>query len=165
MFNEKDLLEFFNEKGDGLRRFACKILKSENFAEDMVQETLLSLWDAREKIDKSLMAQWAIVICRNKCYDYLRRRLWLDIHLGASEAEASVDPIGLEKLNIEELLELLPPKQREAIVLWMNNKSYKEIAEIQNNKPRTVAVQLQKAFEKLKLHVQYNKFTVHDFNS
>ncbi len=52
---------------------ACRIVGSEDDANDIVQETYIKLWEKRKTLrsEKSVLA-WTKRVAVNKCYDYLR---------------------------------------------------------------------------------------------
>lgn len=72
-----EIQEFIHQT-EGLRsyllQYALHYLKNPDDAEDAVQETLVKLWTARDRIaDASRMKNMAVVICRNVSLNMLRR--------------------------------------------------------------------------------------------
>ena len=60
--------------GDSLYRFALVRVREPSIAEDMVQETLLAAWRAKDSFaGGSAERTWLIAILKNKIIDYFRR--------------------------------------------------------------------------------------------
>lgn len=71
----------------------CKLFITENSqSDDLIQETFMSLWENREKIDpgKSIES-YVFIVLRNKCLNYLRQQRLED------------NKIGLENIAVNEL--------------------------------------------------------------
>ena len=69
-----DPAAWLDTHGDGLYRFALQRVRDPATAEDLVQETLLAAWNARDKFaGKSAERTWLIAILKNKLIDHLRR--------------------------------------------------------------------------------------------
>ena len=61
--------------GDALLRFALARIDNLDIAEDLVQETFLAAWRARESFDRrSSFRTWLVGILRRKIADHYRRR-------------------------------------------------------------------------------------------
>ena len=133
-----DILPLKNE----LYRLALRITLNPADAEDVVQETLIKVWNKREKWDdiESIDA-FCLTICRNLSIDKMKKMENQNQSLEEAESDApdhsyssnpeeqmmQQDRIAL----IRRLINLLPEKQRSAIQLRdFEGKSYKEIANI-----------------------------------
>jgi RNA polymerase sigma-70 factor (ECF subfamily) len=69
-----DPATWLDTHGDSLYRFALQRVRDPATAEDLVQETLLAAWHARDKFaGKSAERTWLIAILKNKLIDHLRR--------------------------------------------------------------------------------------------
>ncbi|MDS7597683.1 sigma-70 family RNA polymerase sigma factor [Agrobacterium tumefaciens] len=87
--------------------------------EDLVQETLLALHARRETYDRARsFTAWFFSIARYKLIDHYRGRggrMLAEVELDETlEAETSVDAV-TARMDVERLLEGLPPQQREMI--------------------------------------------------
>ncbi len=123
-----------------LFRTALRITQNRQEAEDIVQNTLIRLWDKRDEWDgiKSVEA-FAFTVCRNMALDSLKQagrdNLPLD-DTSTVSLSAGDDP--LQKLTqrdnlakIEAILNSLPEKQRTCMQLRdIEGLAYKEIASI-----------------------------------
>ncbi len=87
--------------------------------EDLVQETLLSLHARRETYDRTRpFTAWFFSIARYKLIDHYRGRggrMLAEVELDETlAADSSVDAV-TARMDVERLLESLPPQQRELI--------------------------------------------------
>ncbi|MDO4958604.1 MAG: RNA polymerase sigma factor [Prevotellaceae bacterium] len=127
---------------DRLFRLAFRITLNQQDAEDVVQETLIKIWNRRDHWDEiESLEGWAMTIARNMALDVIRKQ---DSHRTVSLDEPSPIPHHpspstpyeqmMEKERIamvRNLMNSLPEKQRTAMQLRdFEDKSYKEIAEI-----------------------------------
>jgi RNA polymerase sigma-70 factor (ECF subfamily) len=119
-----------------LRAFARGLCGASDVADDLVQETLLKAWAARDRFEPGTsMRAWTFVILRNAWLTDLRRNRFRGeydeqmaerIQTSPAEQEA---PIHLADLN--RALQALPPERREALLLvGAGGFSYEEAAEI-----------------------------------
>ena len=119
-----------------LRAFARGLCGASDVADDLVQETLLKAWAARDRFEPGTsMRAWTFVILRNAWLTDLRRNRFRGeydeqmaerILVSPGEQEA---PIHLADLN--RALQALPPERREALLLvGAGGFSYEEAAEI-----------------------------------
>ena len=130
---------------DKLFRLAFRITLNQQDAEDVVQETLIKIWNRHDQWDEiESLEAWALTIARNMALDVLRKQ---DNHRTVSLDEPlstnthHLTPIThtpyeqmMEKERIamvRNLMNSLPEKQRTAMQLRdFEDKSYKEIAAI-----------------------------------
>jgi RNA polymerase sigma-70 factor (ECF subfamily) len=119
-----------------LRAFAYSLCGRSELADDMVQETLLRAWDHWDSFQEGTnLRAWLFTILRNAYFSDLRkrRREVGDID-GKKAAMLSVAPAQhghLDMLDLQKALTLLPPDQREALVLVAAaGLSYDEVAKI-----------------------------------
>jgi len=74
-------LEWLENHGDMLYRTALKRVSDPALAEDLVQETLLAAWQARDSYaGKSSERTWLVAILKRKIIDHFRRS-WRQVHL------------------------------------------------------------------------------------
>lgn len=119
-----------------LRAFARGLCGASDVADDLVQETLLKAWAARDRFEPGTsMRAWTFVILRNAWLTDLRRNRFrgeydeqMAERIQTSPAEQE-GPIHLADLN--RALQALPPERREALLLvGAGGFSYEEAAEI-----------------------------------
>ncbi|GHV63772.1 DNA-directed RNA polymerase sigma-70 factor [Bacteroidia bacterium] len=136
---------------------ALKWLRQEEDAEDAVQETLLRLWNIREKLDDiANPAAFAMQITKNICFDRLKLHKENtdadDTHLGAHEETPHVeverkDAVAFVKGIIEHL-----PELQKAIIRMRDIEGYElqEIADITGTQISAVRVNLSRARKKVR---------------
>ena len=108
-----------------LLRFARTILGTLEEAEDVVQETLISLWENAERWrPEARVGTWLHTVCYNRCIDRLRRRRrFVDDSALDQIADESAQPDGgvLQSETVRSVraaLEQLPHRQRSAVLLF-----------------------------------------------
>ena len=155
---QNDILPLKNQ----LYRLALRITLDHAEAEDVVQETMIKVWNRREQWAKiESIEAYCLTICRNLALDKTRRMgrqdesLSEEMHETADHSYASnpeehamqQDRIKL----IRNLVDSLPEKQRTVMLLReTEGKTYKEIAEIMDITEEQVKVNLFRARQNLK---------------
>ena len=118
--------------------YAASIVKDEDRAKDVVQDTFIKLYEQDpEKVKESLKA-WLFTVCRNRCFDVIRKEKRMinveddqltvirDVEDDPSRAAERAD----EHSNVIKFLDRLPQNQREVIRLkFEGDMSYKEISQ------------------------------------
>ncbi|MCJ2180313.1 sigma-70 family RNA polymerase sigma factor [Novosphingobium album (ex Hu et al. 2023)] len=119
-----------------LRAFARGLCGRPDFADDLVQETAVKAWTARERYQTGTnMRAWTFAILRNHYLSELRRsRRQTDLDDGAAERMLVMDadqeaPLHLD--DMEHALHQLAAERREAVLLvGASGFSYEEAAGI-----------------------------------
>lgn len=148
-----------------LFRLALRITMNRADAEDVVQETMIRVWNRRDEWEQiESMEAFCLTICRNLSLDKLRR---MDNH--AETLSASHDPqdnsyganpeeqiVQRDRLMmVRRLIEQLPEKQRCCVQLRdIEGKSYKDIATIMNISEEQVKVNIFRARQTIKEQFQ-----------
>lgn len=123
--------------------------------DDLYQETVLNLWRAFPGFrGESSPATWVYRISLNTCISFRRKSV--------RQLQAVTLPVNLEffdeddgnrKARLTELYRLihaLGPLERALILLWLEDRSYDEIARIMGMTRNNVGVRLNRIREKLK---------------
>lgn len=133
-----DILPLKNE----LFRLALRIIRDSAEAEDIVQETMLRVWDRRESWDDiEDMNAYCYTICRNMSLDRndkadRKGRLGGEMPNERPDGSYSSDPMRQAEARdriqlVKRLFDQLPERQRSIMHLReIEGKSYKEIARI-----------------------------------
>ena len=134
-----------------LRAFARTLTGDPTAADDLAQDAMMKAWDARNSFQMGTnMKAWTFMILRNQFYSE-KRRSWRQSQLDQEAAErtlVAVDdpeaPVALDELRLS--LAMLPPEQREALVLvGAGGFAYEEAALICNCAVGTVKSRVSRA--------------------
>ena len=148
-----DILPLKNE----LYRLALRITLNPAEAEDIVQETMIKVWNKREQWnDIESIEAFCLTICRNISLDKMRKMENQNQSLEESEHDApdqsyasnpEEQAMQQDKLAlIRRLINALPEKQRSAMQLRdFEGKSYKEIAQIMDISEEQVKINIFRA--------------------
>lgn len=149
---------------DKLFRLALRITLNREEAQDVVQETMLRVWDARERWETiESMEAFCTIVCRNQALDFVkkagRRELPLEEGmLQSADAEASPHEQverGEGMKLIRQAMDSLPEVQRSIMELRdIEGKSYDEIALLLSLSEPQVKVYLHRARKKIKAIIE-----------
>ena len=150
-----------------LRAFAVSLCGDMERADDLVQETLLKAWNHLDSFQEGTnLRAWLFTILRNTYFsECRRRRREVEDRDGSKAADLSVHPEQPGHLDMQDFrkaLELLPPDQREALVLvGAAGFSYEEAAEISGCAVGTIKSRVNRA--RTKLTEMLNVGSPHEF--
>lgn len=143
-----------------LYRLALRITLNSAEAEDIVQDTLIKVWNKRDtwqEIDS--IEAFSLTVCRNLALDHVRRREHQNDSLDATRMERP-DPasgpyeqtIAHDRVQmVRDLLDTLPEKQRSCMQLRdFEGKPYKEIAAVLGISEDQVKVNIFRARQTIK---------------
>lgn len=121
---------------------------------DLRQEVLYNIWKGWDKfLNKSKISTWIYRICFNTCISYQRRNIPTKSALPIEEIiDSGVEPelTKMEKYNtMHRMINRLNYEDRVLILMWLDENSYEEIAELTGIKRNTVAVRIKRIKEKL----------------
>jgi len=122
----------------GLRAFARNLARDETMADDLVQETMLRAWTARERFQAGTSFKaWTYTILRNQFLSRMRRNRFAgDWDDEAAETLLSARPDQDRRLHVEDVeraMAKLPAAQREALLLvGAEDLTYEEVAVVTN---------------------------------
>ena len=148
-----DVLPLKNE----LFRLALRITLNRAEAEDVVQETMIKVWNRRDKWEEiESIEAFCLTICRNIAIDKMRKMENQNQSLSEGEHDApdqsySSNPeeqaMQQDRMQlIRQLINQLPEKQRSVMQLRdFEGKSYKEIAKVMGISEEQVKVNIFRA--------------------
>ncbi|HWK04952.1 MAG TPA: RNA polymerase sigma-70 factor [Puia sp.] len=148
-----------------LKRFARYFLKSQELAEEIASDTMMTLWEQRDKLmEIDNIRVWLFVIARNKClntlkYQQARPTLSLDsIHVEISFPGKDPEQIFINsemRKKMEKAVNALPQRCKLIFKLVKEEGlSYKEVADILHISSKTVDAQLVTALRKITLAIK-----------
>ena len=164
-FPKEQFEEIYKEYHTYLIRLACKYVKDENKAYDVVQEVFIKLnrqdFNKFNEIEK--IRAWLSTVCRNTSFNYLRNNkkyVELDELQQINTISDELDPFTQIEMDetksndqklILKFLKQLGAKQRQCLILrFYKNKSYLEIAKQMKTNDGCVGFNINKGIAKLK---------------
>jgi RNA polymerase sigma-70 factor (ECF subfamily) len=164
-FPKEQFEEIYKEYHTYLIRLACKYVKDENKAYDVVQEVFIKLnrqdFNKFNEIEK--IRAWLSTVCRNTSFNYIRNNkkyVELDVEQENNRVSDILDPFAQLELDetknnnqklILKFLKQLGAKQRQCLILrFYKNKSYLEIAKQMKTNDGCVGFNINKGIAKLK---------------
>lgn len=152
---EKDFLDMLETHKRVIYKVCYLYASDTEHLNDLYQDTVLNLWRAYPSFrGDSSLPTWIYRISLNTCISYLRK--------SKSQVEAITLPVNLEisdendggrSSQLHELYRLihaLNPLERAMILLWLEERSYEEIAQIIGISKNNVGVRLNRIKDKLK---------------
>jgi RNA polymerase sigma-70 factor (ECF subfamily) len=148
-----------------LRAFARTLTGDPASADDLAQEALIKAWDARSSYQMGTnMKAWTFMILRNQFYSE-KRRSWRQTQLDQEAAERTLvatdnpeAPVALDELR--QGLAMLPPEQREALILvGAGGFAYEEAADICGCAVGTVKSRVSRARRSLQAILEAGAYT------
>jgi RNA polymerase sigma-70 factor (ECF subfamily) len=139
-------------------RFAQRLLRDEQAAEDVVSEVFIDVWRNPGGFEgRSEASTWLLAMARNKAYSILRKRREDQIEDGADlsiEDEADDPEVAMQKKSKSELLRAclarLSVEHREVVdLVYYHEKSVEEVALIVGAPEGTVKTRLFHARKRL----------------
>jgi RNA polymerase sigma-70 factor (ECF subfamily) len=161
-----DFNDLVRQQNRNLYGHAFRILRSQEEAEDAVQEIFIKLWNMGRKLDDyTNVAALAVTMTRNFCIDQLRKKKHfreeeIDDNLNKNSEDASpfqlMDHKESEKI-VSGIIDKLPDIYKVVIVLReFEEMSYEEIAEKTRQNINTLRVTLSRARKMIR--EEFNKY-------
>lgn len=144
---------------DLLFRLALRITLNKEDAEDIVQETLIRIWNELKTSEIGNLKAFAMTICRNHALDLIDKKERRNITFDSESHDSADDNQSPDRLlerkeqmaSINRFIDSLPEKQRTAIQLRdIEGRTYKEIAEVMGISESDVKVNIFRARQKIK---------------
>ncbi len=142
---------------DQMYRLALRILRNEEDAKDIVQDSLIKLWDKREVLGNiKSHKSFALTIIRNACIDLIRKRKPETNHQENLERSDKLNPekqldISDQLEKVKQIINQLNKQQRELIQLRdIEELDYNEISEITGLTVNTIRVNISRARKEIR---------------
>jgi RNA polymerase sigma-70 factor (ECF subfamily) len=141
-----------------LMRYVRRLLREEDTAREAVQHAFLQLCEQSPEELEGRLGQWLFAVSRNKALDLIRARAKANATSEADLAQCigrEPDPADLAEQHdlyghLNRLVAQLPQGQREAVDLWCEGFSYRQIAEIAGHSEGNVRVLVHRAIKRLR---------------
>jgi len=134
------------------------LLKSEELAQDILQDVFLKVWEVRDRIDPELsFGAFLYTIAGNYCKNNFRKALLQQVYHTQAGFEEAYSPIE-QHLNQKDAakalsvaMDKLTQRQKEVFTLHkIEGRTYKEISELLGISPNTINQLIQQANKQLK---------------
>lgn len=165
--NEAAFSELYVRYKDKLRYFCLSLLKSNEEADDIVQEIFIRIWESRSFINPDLsFSSFLYTMARNRILNYFRNmdieakvKAVLAMQKPAEETAVDSEIIYTEYQNIlQKAIALLPPQRQKIFNLSrIENMSHNEISTQLGISIYTVQEHISEALKFIKIH--FNKHT------
>ena len=134
-----DFDNIYEEYFDRVHYKVLSVVKNDDDAEDICQETFISVYKNLSKFrEESNIYTWIYRIAINKTYDFFKKRK-LEFEINDEVLSLPEDINFDTKVILEEKLKLISEKEREIVILKdIYGYKLKEIAEIKNMNLSTV---------------------------
>lgn len=166
--NQSAFSELYSLTAPKLFGVALRILRRQDWAEEVLQECYLSMWNhaGEYAVARSAPLTWMTSIVRNRCLDWLRRprqEATGDEYEIAIDAWRDENPGPVEQLMaagdaaaLARCLELLEGRQRQSIMLaFFHGLSHSEVAGHMKEPLGTVKTWVRRGLERLKGCLQH----------
>ncbi len=152
---EKEFLEMFAAQKRTIYKVCYIYANDQDNLNDLFQETVLNLWKSfpRYRGDSNITT-WVYRIAMNTCITFLRRSSTrpqtIPMTTNMASMMADDDETAGMLQELYKLINQLGKLERALILLWLEERSYQEIADILGISKNNVAVKLNRVKEKLK---------------
>ena len=151
--NEQQFTQMVEQQKGTIYTVCYMFSKDKDEVNDLFQEVLLNLWRGFESFEgRSDVRTWVYRVALNTCISQDRRRrrrsdveLSMDIDL-FRDADADTRQVDL----LHKRIQRLQPFDRAIVLLWLEDLSYDEIAQIVGITTKNVSVRLVRIKEQLK---------------
>ena len=151
---EKEFLEMIEAQKRTIYKVCYMYANDQDDLNDLFQETVLNLWKSFPRYrGDSTYSTWVYRIAMNTCITFLRRSSARPqtVPMTAQVANLEADSETTEQLrDLYKLINRLGKLERALILLWLEERSYQEMADILGISKANVAVKLTRIREKLK---------------
>lgn len=145
---DKEYKEQIDLHADDVLRYLAKNIKDGEVAKDILQDTFVSLWENKEKVEPSKIKNWLFTVAHNNMLKLFRyNKIRQNSFIEENSSESNLENTQL----IDQLLKQLPDRMRQCLMLkdWQGF-SIKEIAGILDISEENVKVNIFRAKVKLK---------------
>ena len=152
---EKEFLEMVDTQKRAIYKVCYIYAKDRDDLNDLFQETVLNLWKGFPRYrGDSKLTTWVYRIAMNTCITFLRRSntriQTIPITANVAGLMAEEDGTAGQLRELYKLINQLGKMERALILLWLEERSYQEMADILGISKNNVAVKINRVKEKLR---------------
>ena len=153
---KSDFDSVFAQHGSAVLRYAWRLTRNSDDAEELVQETFLTLWSKRRSLQivGDSLLPWLLVTCRNHSGNLARRRkrheaAELDVDI-PSQSSASGSAASELEWVMAEIASMSPLDRDVCRLCLIEGVPYKDAAALLGITPSTIAKRVERARRHLK---------------
>jgi len=155
--NNQAYLEIFERYQKGVYNFSLGYCRRSEIATEITQECFLKLFSKASSFDgNKAFRPWFWSLVRNQCHDWYRKEkgssLLLEDSLASEQSEGVLEDAPfllliqkIQQKRIWDIVQSLLPAERDALMLWLEELDYKEMALVLNKSPDAVKGLLKRA--------------------
>jgi len=152
---ENDFLDLIQTHKRVIYKVCYAYAKDQDDLNDLYQEVVLNLWKGFPRYrGDSKLTTWVYRIAMNTCITFLRRSnarpQTIPLTIDAVGQVADEEGKTYQLLELYKLISQLGKMERALILLWLEERSYQEMADILGISKNNIAVKLNRIKEKLK---------------
>jgi RNA polymerase sigma-70 factor, ECF subfamily len=156
--DETALSELYDRYSGLVYSEACRILRDEGAAEEILQDLFYQVWQTASRFDpqRGSLAGWLLVVARNRAISRLRRKSGKGEELPENAVDLRVDLESSSSRNllvekVRRVLSGMPEGQRAAVeYAYFEGMSHSEIAQKTGEPLGTIKTRIRSAMETLK---------------
>lgn len=157
--NEKELEERFVGLIDRYKQVIYKVCLiyayDDDVLNDLFQEVLLNLWEAFPRFrGECKESTWVYRVALNTCITYIRKESTriptISLTVDMESVLDEQDEHGMLLRKMYQMISKLDKPERAILMLWLEDKSYEEIADVMNISKANVGMRLTRIREKLR---------------
>lgn len=154
--NRKDYNQAVKNHSDGIYRYACKFLRDQAAAQDVVQDAFEKLWKERKKVDGQKVKSWLFRTAHNQMINQIKRDKRMQSMDTVSSEPQYQAKFRFELSDIlEQCIAKLPAQQQSILLLRdLEGYAYKEIGEMLGLTESQVKVYLFRARKKMQSEIK-----------
>ncbi len=164
--DEKAFQKLFDIYAGNIYAYSKSMLKSKEYAEEIVQDVFLRVWLHRDRINPDAsFKSYIFTIARNLTLNFLskaaydkklKEEIFYKSQRADNQTEKLVSETEYERLKTQAIAQL-PPKRRRIFEMSRNEgRSYEEISKELEISINTVKTQMSKALESIRIFLQKN---------
>ena len=152
---EKEFLDMIEAQKRTIYKVCYMYANDQDDLNDLFQETVLNLWKGFPSYrGDSKLTTWVYRIAMNTCITFLRhantRPQTVPMTANVASQMANDEDTNARLQELYQLINQLGKLERALILLWLEERSYQEMADILGLSKANVAVKLNRIKEKLK---------------
>ncbi|MDF9831581.1 RNA polymerase sigma-70 factor (ECF subfamily) [Parabacteroides sp. PF5-6] len=149
---EKEFLRMIREHNGIIYKVASIYADKENVLDDLYQEVVLNLWKSFPTFrNESAYSTWIYRIALNTCISFFRKSSRKPMYVELSpDLRVATEDNSFYVNELYALINQLNKLERALIFLYLEDRPYKEIADILGITPTNVSTKINRIKEKLK---------------